>query len=72
MERGIDQGIEIGRDQGIEIGRDQGIEIGRDQGIEASIIKLLSKGNAPKFISENLDVPLNHVIKLAKDNNIPV
>ena len=72
LERGIDQGIEIGRDQGIEIGRDQGIEIGRDQGIEASIIKLLSKGNAPKFISENLDVPLNYVIKLAKDNNIPV
>ena len=65
---GLEEGIEIGKEAGIEIGKEAGIEIGQSD----IVIRLLQKTNDAYQVASLLDMPLEAIERIAKNNKVDV
>ena len=64
---GTENGIAIGKQEGITIGKQEGITIGKREGIAETIIKMYRKGYEAEQISDILDMELDEVQEIIKN-----
>ena len=64
---GTENGIAIGKQEGITIGKQEGITIGKREGIAETIIKMYRKGYEAEQISDILDMELDEIQEIIKN-----
>ena len=60
------------RREGREEGLEEGIEIGKEKNMESIVIQLLQKTHDAKQVAELLDMPIEDIKRIARDNKIDI